>query len=382
MIVLKFRSRVFFCMLVSSLMACTTTVQLELNNTEDFDIAQTRIEVKKKDQSYDQTIQLGPLKGNGQLAKEFTVEDGSNLEVVAIHNGAKVCCLAKWTILGDKDPEEVRHNVRVETRMLDDESSLEMIQKSFKNLGEDLGIQPRNVLNTLQTLFGGIVIILPGEDGGKPRLLAQVNVNELKVRETKLDEIRYGSGYEDESVVISGSAANTAKVNVGPWGAFGFHYNSEDVYELKWILKGFGMIDKTEDPNFNHILQYKKLNQKILDHHLAMLEKYPKAKVYYINKMYAIESAQMFRKRAKKVQAGTEIDVLNIVTASGVYKFENKIDETKSYGPSVLNLSGEELIVKRKETKFFWMGRDPDPSPVLVQAGDTSKKFKAQELLP
>jgi hypothetical protein len=123
------------------------------------------------------------------------------------------------------------------------------------------------------------------------------------------------------------------------------NWDQKGVYELKWVLRGFGHINKKEYPQKDPVTQFNRLSNEHKNQIKNIVKNNPKAKIYYINKAYVLDRAEMFVKEATELSAGAEVDAASIIKGSTAYTFKNSTETTNGYGPVVLNYWGDEYYL-------------------------------------
>jgi hypothetical protein len=323
---------------------CSTTVKLTVHNGELYPV-ESNIEVFGKNGGLENEIGLGPLDKNTETTKDFDVKNGGSFSVKAnLPTSAIIFDSNKISVTGKEDPFIKNVTVRNQGEILDDSKAFEAISRSFKNMGNDLGALPLDLKNALDTRVGSLVVAVPSENGQAGKILYSISPNILGVSVMNLDAISFPGTNETEAVKISGNAALTANATIGAVGSFGVNWSKDSVYEMKWVLRGFGVVQKTEDASKDPATKINALSEEHKKAIKAALKGNSKAKLYYINSFYVLKQAELFIKEGVKQSAKADFASTNIVTSVGVFNFEKAQEKNKGYGPVVLNYWGDEYL--------------------------------------
>jgi hypothetical protein len=335
--------KVVCVMFLFCITGCTTTVKLSARNTLKDTPVNITAAIKDKNGNTQNEINLGHASAQNELSQEFEVEDDGQFETIANIPGSAVIFKEPRTVVGKSDPDPETVNIVNMSTWLDDTKSMAILSDSFKKLGDDIGAMPTDLKSSLQTVFGGIVVATPNANDKPGKIHFSVTPEELGVRIQTLDDLPFFQTEEKQSTTISGVGSLQARANIGPYAQFGGAYSSDSLYTLSWTIRGFGMVQKLEDPNKQASIQIKKLPKDTKENLLNALQANPNAKLYYVNKMYVIRTADMSIKNHKKLDSKADLNAANIVTATGVFSNEITNEESRHYGDVVLNYFGNIL---------------------------------------
>jgi hypothetical protein len=326
------------------LCTCSTTVNLTVRNTEEKATLAPNVQTADKNGVKDQEILLGDVGPKGQAKTTIKMDKGGSFYVSAsMPQSAVVFKSAPITVTGNPNPLESNVSMQIQSIIIDDSKSFTALSQSFKNLGADIGAQPLAVKDALETMIGALVVAEP-QGGDKPgKILFSLPPNQFGVRSLRLEDVSYPPTNETQGVKIIGKSAINANANFALLAKFGFTFNSDDLYDLNWVMRGFGQVVKAEDPDKDCTSRFNALKNDIKTHIKDILKEHNSAKLYYINSFYVLEHAEMTVKTAKKTSIGADFNAATIVSGNSTYTFENSTDKNNGYGPVVLNYWGEEL---------------------------------------
>jgi hypothetical protein len=329
-----------------------TPVELSLRNKADVAV-DPRVEVQSKTGARLETINAGSLEPNATSPVKLTVKNGNAIQVMAaLPTSVDIYRSALLTITGDEKPTRRNFDLVVQGRTVDDSQALQKLSKSFKALGDDIGAAPLTLQNALATRIGALIVAIPAVANREAKILHVVEPNVLGVKVLQLEDVQFPNTNETETVTISGSSAIKATANVAV-ASFGFSWESSKVYQMKWVLRGFGQVNKIEDPTKSYIAQFNALAPERKAAIRGLLDANTDAKIYYVNRMYVIERAELFVKEGQKVVGSGQLSASSVVTASGAYSFENVAEQNKGYGPVVLNYWGDEFLWAEATAESF-----------------------------
>jgi hypothetical protein len=304
------------------------------------------VQIADKNGVKEQEISLGDIDSNATCKKTFKVQNGGSFSVYAsIPQSALVFKSSAVTVTGDQDPFERSIVLKDQCQILDDTKSLSTLSQSFKNLGDNIGAEPLDLKNALQTRIGALIVAVPPGADKKARILSVLTPGQLGVKVLGLDDISYPGTNETQEIMMSGKVATKADATIGPLAHFGFTFDSENLYNLKWVMRGFGQVAKAEDVDKNYIVQFNALDEDIKDNIKSLLKANADARLYYINSFYVLQKAELFVRAATKLNSGADLNASNVVTGNAVYSFEHSQEQNNGYGPVVLNYWGSEFTL-------------------------------------
>jgi hypothetical protein len=331
---------IFFCLIFVS--GCSTTVKFAATNGEKWPVNIIAV-VKDKNGSTQKEIDIGLLQTQQTLNQDFEVDNDGQFEIVANKPDSAVIFKERRSVTGKPDPDHELVTIFNQSITLDETRSLNILSDSFKKLGDDIGASPRDLKDSLETVFGAIVVAIPNANDKPGKILRTVTPVELGVQQATLNDIPIFQNNESQKTTLTGTSALQAKTEIGPYAAFGGQYDLAKLYTLEWNLRGFGIVQKHEDQNRQYVIQLKKLPLEVRQDLYDILHNNSSAKLYYINKMYVIRQADLTIKEHRKVDNKGNFNVANIVTASGVFSNDFSNETTKHYGDVVLNFFGDVL---------------------------------------
>ncbi|OJJ16727.1 hypothetical protein BKI52_33000 [marine bacterium AO1-C] len=322
----------------------TINVKLTVKNAENFD-QQVKVIIKSPKAS---EKSFGILEANATDMFTFQANKKSDFEVQSSQpNSPIIFKSGNISISPGVKTFEKTITLKKQGRALDDSKALNTLSASFKRLGPNIGANPLGLGNALKTIIGALVVV-ETYTNKPPRILKIVSPNILGVKVITLNDIAFPPTNESEKVEISGNNAIQAGVDIPLVAKFGFNFSKSSVYQMRWIMRGFGERIKEEDPEKNPAKKIAELNPDDQKEIEKLLAKNDRVKLYYINRYYVLKSAEAFVKKAKKLNTASNFNFSNIVTADGVFTFENSTEENKGYGPVVLNYWGNEVFLTNK----------------------------------
>jgi hypothetical protein len=321
------------------LSACTTTVNLTAKNVETFP-QDVRVVTKDKSGQVDHRLSIGSVNPGGQILKTFDVEKGGEFTVTSrIPRSPDIFETSQTVSRHDPDPLNVTIDLVKQGEFLDDSSAIQTISDSFRKLGPNVGAYPLSTANALQTTLGALIVVTPGSGANEGAVHHKLNPGFFS-RATTLTEFRYPDNEDKNSVKISGKSAVNLSSSFPMWGNAGFATSSDSIYEVDWILEGFGMFEKMEENDWNYLSAYNKLRPDIKRALAVTLEKNPGSTIMYVNRIYVVKRAQMTVKQGTKLDATARLDAGSVITGSGVYSFGKQQGQVLRFDESVLNYGG------------------------------------------
>jgi hypothetical protein len=312
------------------------------------------------------SIGLGDVAAGSAATHTFKVKNGCAFRVIGDVAGTNVVYRSSdFSVDGSENPFVRTIEAKPMGRILDDSLALQTISNSFKNLGEDIGARPLPLKTALETRVGALVVAIPGTGNTISKQLYIVTPAILGVKLITRDDIEFPPTNETEETLISGKAVTEASGSYGPIASFGIAWNTEGVYEVKWVMRGYGPITKSEDPGKSAAVLYNFLPDEEKEQIQAHLQANPESKLYYINRFYVLDHAEMFIKEAKLLTVSGEFDAANVITGSAVYTFKESKERNAGYGPVVLNYEGMELLKGRMEKAAISRGKSGVFEPYL-----------------
>ena len=325
---------------------CTTTVNLAVKNA-DLIPMNVAVDIKNKAGASTERINVGSIPPGGGGKKTFEVQDGGSFVVSGfVPSGVKVFNGQDVMVAGDKNPFEKRIILKSNYLELDDHKALKILSKSFKRLGADPSAIPLGLETAVENMIGALVVAKPMNNNNKTaspkEVLYTVAPGAFGVYQMSLKDVSFPKTKAIQKVVISGSASEKASSSYGALAHFGNKWDKNGVYELKWVLKGFGQIEKKESAQNDSVTQFSRLSNYHKNQIQNIVDNNSTAKIYFINKAFVMKRAQLFIKKAKKLSAGVVVDEATVVKGSAAYSFRKNTKSKMGYGPVVINYWGDE----------------------------------------
>ncbi len=365
--------------------ACTTMVDLTVKNNTGTPLSASIVRWDESQIRTNVDLSLGRIETGESSNISFEIKHGGSFEVVGITN-ATIASSGKISVTKKPDPLRKSVNLNLQAKELDDTTSFEAISNSFKKLGDDLGAYPLPLQIALETTIGSLLIAEKGSNGKSGEVYLTIPPNIFGVKVLRLEDIKRYPTEEISQTETSGNSANKAAAEYGPIGGFNAGFQSDSVYHLKWILRGFGAYQKTEDKDKNPAELFSKLDKHWLNQIKLTLKKHPKAKIYYINQFYVLDRAELVIKEARLAKGEFNINT-SIIKGGSVYTFENSQEQYKSYGPVVLNYWGNEfnfVEILNPKMNITTISGDPaittETTPILIPTLEASESFSTYDV--
>jgi hypothetical protein len=344
---------ILWTMVFSLLLAgCSTTVSLMIKNPTD--IAQApRVIVQDNKGIEKETINLGKLQPKGEIKREFKVSNNSNLLIKSSdNNGYDVCDFPPYSIPAKPDPYPLAVDLCIKPIYLpDDSQGPAAIGASLSKLGEYVGFTPLPIKNGLSTWFGALIVYVPPSDNSHElKLLYKIQPSRFLEKEVTLDEFQYPSTISSQETQVTGKSSAGLALSVPVYGSLGVDTNSENLYNIKWSMEGFGSVGIKEPAGWslaNAIKSLPENDKKIIFKAL----KVEGATLMFVNRIYVIKNADFSVKEGKKLSTNSKLNAMTFLTANGAWSFESANEAHKKYQELVLNISGMELNTIISEEK-------------------------------
>ncbi len=380
-------------LLLLVLVGCTTTVNLSAINPSD--VIQTAKVIVRDDPGSISGVEL-PLgdvaaKG-GHVASTFKVKHGGTIELQGTYKGDVVFDSSQRYVSASPDPLDISYSLDMGgAHYLDDAKSLQNITEAFKKIGVPLMSEPESLTGAVNTIFGALLILDPGNDKIDPIIYTTITPAELGVKQVDLATALalVPDLHETSSVDITKNTATSLSVGF-PLAVVGGSVSDANVYKLSWELSGYGYIQKPEDGDKSYINRYAALDdahKKAID---DTLRAHPKAKLIYVNRLYVIKTATVSLTKGVKSSITGNVKAA-IVTSDGAYSFEQSTSDARTISNIVLNFQGDELtptivnvptpnadkatvafLKRNPEVKFLVM---PDEVEGIRSLKETGKQF-------
>jgi len=365
--------------LVLALSGCKTSVDLTVKNVSDDVPMGFQVRVLNRNDMEVRSIGLGDIAPGSAATQNFQVKNGSAFRVTGDVAGTTVVYRSSdFTIDGSENPFVTTIEAKPVGRIVDDNLSHEIISNSFKNIGADIGAQPLGLKDAFDTAIGALVVAIPGTENTIGKQLYTVSPALLGVKVMSLDDMRFPPTNESNETLTSGKAAAEISGSYGPFARFGFTWSQESVYKMKWVMRGYGQVNKIEDPGKSPATLFSRLPEEEISQINSSLQRNPGSKLYYINRFYVLERAELFINEGQRVTGSGQLDVIEAITASAAYAFDRSAEMNRSYGPAVLNYEGMELVPLQIRQPAVRGGNDKDIA-ILVPTGQF-RLFRVDQL--
>ncbi len=330
----------------------STELKLSTENTESEAVRAKLVIVDKN--SRETTKPIGDIQGNGKLEHTFEIENENSYYITATDLDYNLIFKGdKKYVDGNTDPLIDNEIIKSTYKRLDDLQSFNILSESFKKLGNDIGALSTTLDYALDNVIGALVVAVPSSSESKT--IAEIigialTPNQLGVRSMTIGEIRYPDNIESQSIDIKGSSAANLNVNA-LFAKFGLSFAENNIYKLNWKLRGFSIINKSEDNDIKNSVWVKvnSLPEDVKKGITELLASRSNAKLFYINSFYILREAEIDVFTAKKIIGNSKAEVVDgIVTADGLYSFENSEANHKNFSNTVLNYYGIPVNVSLK----------------------------------
>lgn len=344
------------------LASCTTTVSLNLKNPTD--IAQSPRVVVQNDKGVEkETLNLGKLKAKGQLHQDFKVPHSSTVVIRSSNDsGYDVCDLPGQTIPANPDPYPMSVDLCITGNYLpSDSQAMNAIKNALSDLGPNVGFMPVSVRNGLSTWFGALAAIVPASNDHPQKLLYLVQPARFAKKAITFDEFQYPLTVSSKEVQVAGKSSASLSASVPLYGSVGVDTASENLYNLKWSMNGFGAVTKQDAADWSLIDAITSLSDGEKELLYDALNKDKEAILLYINRFYVIKNADFYVKEGKKLATTAKLTASTFLTANGAWSFDSVTEAHQQFQDLVLNVGGITVpaTVLRVESK----------APQIIAAG-------------
>jgi hypothetical protein len=184
-------------------------------------------------------------------------------------------------------------------------------------------------------------------------LLYKIQPARFLKKEVTLDEFQYPSTILSKEAQVTGKSSAGLALSVPVYGSLGVDTNSENLYNIKWSMEGFGPVEIKEPADWSLADAIKSLpenDKKIIYKAL----KVKGATLMFVNHIYVIKNADFSVKEGKKLSANAKLNAMSFLTANGAWSFESANASQQKYQELVLNISGMPLnaIVSEGEDRY------------------------------
>lgn len=381
--------RIFLMLVFSALLAaCTTTVSLKLKNPTD--VAQSPRVIIQNDKGIEkETFPLGTLQPKGELLREFKVPHYSNVVIKSSTNmGYDACDLAPYSIPAKPDPYPLAVDLCVGGAefLPSDSQGITDIRKALSYLGPNVGFTPIPIKDGLSTWFGALAVLVPASKDQPQRLMYLIQPARFTGKAITLDEFQYPFSTSSRTVQVIGKSSAGVAASVPLYGSVGVDTTSENLYNLKWSMNGYGGKTREDSKDWSLIKAITLLPVPEKELLYDALSKEKDAVLLYINKIYVIKNADFYVKEGKKLATTAKLTASTFLTTNGAWSFDSSDEAHQQFQELVLNIEGITvpatiLKVKEETAKKFATGKGEEhPSYVYKIVTDTTKPQKEMVL--
>lgn len=323
------------------LAACTTTVSLNLKNPTD--IAQSPRVIVQNDKGIEkETLNLGKLQPKGVLQQEFKVPHSSTVVIKSSTDmGYDVCDLPSYSIPTKPDPYPLSVDLCVSGNWLpSDAQGITAIRNALSDLGANVGFTPISVKDGLSTWFGALAALVPASNDHPQQLLYLIQPARFTKKAITLDEFQYPLTVSSKTVQVIGKSSASLAANVPLYGSVGVDTNSENLYDLKWSMNGFGAVTKKDSADWSLTAAISSLSASEKALLYEALNKEKDAVLLYINRFYVIKNANFYVKEGKKLASTAKLTASTFLTTNGAWSFDSVNEAHQQFQDLVLNIAG------------------------------------------
>jgi hypothetical protein len=220
----------------------------------------------------------------------------------------------KYTIsTGETNPVIILYNVAAKVKTED----FKNVMDKFSVLRITNGENQSSTENALDALIGAIFIY-----SDSTNIVYKLAPNVLKTRVKKVNQPTLNRKI---SGVFSSETAVNGKLTL-PFVSASTAFESGDVAKFTWEIEDVGEFNWYSDDGIDLAKLFTNLPQETKKILIDLYEKYPNAKMKFIDKAFVIGRLQVVTSKSKKITTNVELNGANYVTASGNYMF---IDDLK-----------------------------------------------------
>lgn len=227
----------------------------------------------------------GYLTGGGYVSQKYTISDGETIPIViTLYNLA----------------------VPVKTQEFND------VMDKFSVLKITNGENLPSTENALDALVGALFIYSDSNN-----IVYKLTPGVLKTRVKKIDIPTLSRKI---SGVFSSETAINGKLTL-PFVSASTSFESGDVAKFTWEIEDVGEYNWFSEDGIDLAVLFTKLGPETKKVLIDLYEKYPKAKMKFIDKVFVIGRLEVTTSKSKKIATNIELNGANYVTASGNYMF-------------------------------------------------------------
>jgi len=342
--------------------SCTTTVNLTVRNPTDIPQA-ARVAIKSQDGVEKETVSLGDIEPRGETKRSFEVRPSSKLVVrSSTETGYEAWESAPYTVQSKPDPFSLLVSLGLRGQYLpDDFTAVHQIRSVLSEMGPNVGFEPLPIKNGLSTWFGALVVIVPpSKKQPEMKLLYYVRPGLGFEKPVTYDEPQYPSSTSSATVHMIGKHSSNLAGSVPLYGSIGVNPASENLYQVRWSMKGYGRVIKKEPANWSTMDVIEALTSDKKEAIAETLIREKSAVLLYINQLYVLKKADFFVKEGRKLPAGAQLSASTYLIPEGAWSFKSVKESHQQYQDLVLNVRGITLpiTVLKKKTRVLRRGTE------------------------
>lgn len=233
----------------------------------------------------------GYLIGGGYVSQKYTISEGETNPQISLFNIA----------------------VKVRTQEFKD------VMDKFSVLKITSGENQASKENALNALIGAVFIY---SESAKSNLIYKIAPSVLKTKVNKINQPTLNRK-------ISGTFSSETSVNGNltlPFVTVSSAFESGDVAKFIWEIEDVGEYNWASEDGKDLAELFTKLPAETKKTLIDLYEKYPEAKMKFIDKAFVIGRLEVTTLKSRKITSSTELNGSSFVTASGNYGF---VDELK-----------------------------------------------------
>jgi len=234
----------------------------------------------------------GYLTGGGYVSQKYTISDGETQPIITLYNLA----------------------VPVKTKEFKD------VMDKFSVLKITSGENQSNKENALDALIGAIFVY---SDSTYNNVIYKLLPGVLKTRAKKVDIPTLSRKI---SGVFSSETSINGKLSL-PFVSASTSFETGDIAKFTWEIEDVGEYNWFSDEGTDLAVLFTKLSPETKKALIDLYDKYPNAKMKFIDKAFVIGRLQVTTSKTKKINRSVELNGSNYVTASGNYMFIDDLQD-------------------------------------------------------
>lgn len=234
----------------------------------------------------------GVLTGGGYISQKYTISEGENLPTITLYNLATPVKSQEFKDVMDK----------------------------FSSLKITNGENQSSTDNALDALIGSILIY---SDSNYSTVIYKLLPTVLNTRAKKVNLPtlnRKISGIFSSETAINGALSL-------PFVSTSTSFQTGDVAKFTWEIEDVGEYNWFSDSGIDLAVLFTKLSPETKKILVDLYDKYPNAKMKFIDKAFVIGRLEVITSKTKKITTSIELNGANYVTASGNYMFLDDLQD-------------------------------------------------------